>query len=100
MLDCECCYKKFTTAGCNCCTTYHIKKTIQTLKYEIGHIKDIWNYKYYINRMYAKDILENVDFYRADYSISAKMQEDQIVIRVDKRAMNDFMKIKKLLREE
>ena len=87
MLDCECCCRKFTTIGCSTCTTYNIKKTIQELRYEIEHIKDIWNYKYLINKMYAKYILENIDSYKIDYSISPKMEEYQIVIRVDKRAM-------------
>ena len=95
MLDCECCYKKFTTSGCLTCTTYNIKRTIQQLNYEIVHIKYIQNYKYFINKMYAKDILEHVDFSRVDFLVSSKMEADQIVIRVDKRAINELIKIEK-----
>ena len=43
--------------------------------------------------MYAKDILENVNFNRVDYTVTPKMKEDQIIIRVDKRAINDYIKI-------
>lgn len=99
MLNCECCCKRAITTGCYNCTTYHIKKTIESLRYEIGHIECIWNYKYFINRIYAKDILENIDFYRIDYLISPKMEADQIVIRVDKRAINDYTKIRNLFKE-
>lgn len=93
MMDCECCCRKFTTAGCNTCITYNIKKIIKKLKYEIGHKTDIWNYKYFINKMYDKDILENVNLNRVDYTVTPKMEEDQIIIRVDKRAIDDYIKI-------
>lgn len=85
MEECECCCRKFTTLGCIGCRINSIKRIKE--KIENMSIKEAINSKFTINRIYARDILENIDFNGFDYVITNNIDEDEMLLIVRKNSL-------------